>query len=721
MKLDRRRVAALAIVAALVCLTVCGIVIWRVEKALGSSRREAAERELLAFEVRTLGAQPNPGFEGISSPAVYKSAAVFEGRIYLAGPAGLYAYAADGTLEHIYRTGIDLPAAPLGEMAVGMLVDAHQPELLIATQGAGIVCFDGHLFRQIVGTNADVRVITSLLPLGSGRLLVGTAKLGLLIYDGKTLKRFHPTTDNVYVTALAGSEAELWVGTLNDGLLWWHGGQTDRIGEEQGLPDRRVEQIALAGGKAYIGTPMGVAEVREGKVARVLAKGRYAHSLMADGDGLLVGQMEAGVLRVSLSGAENDVQARRPIAARGGRESSQNQGGKPEKHTSGAKAPSHSDGVIRGLKPPPPSAGAKALDHSETFSARLKSCPDTKQDSSAECRTLAQQTAAFKPVTFTVEQFLAVGDARYALATDGLLQLEPDGEWRKILGGGGGQLTDRDVSALLVASDGRLWVGYFDRGLDILSATGGKVEHVENEHVFCVNRIVEDTRQGAVAVATANGLVIFNRDGQQKRVLGREAGLIADHVTDVALYNGGMALATPAGITFLDKSGAHSIYAFQGLVNNHVYALGAGGDKLVAGTLGGLSLLSGGEVRKNLNTATSGLKHNWITALAEVGNDWLVGTYGAGVMRLMADGSVTPTEATRAGVVVNPTAMAADGRMVLAGTLGQGLMVGDATGTRWRTVTAGLPSLNVTALVIYKGVVYVGTENGLVKIDEGKL
>jgi ligand-binding sensor domain-containing protein len=667
MKLNRRRVAALAIVAALVCLTVCGIVVWRVEKALGSSRREAAERELLGFEVRTLGAQPNPGFEGISSPAVYKSAAVFEGKIYLAGPAGLYAYAADGALERIYRTGIDLPAAPLGQMAVGLLTDARQPELLIATQGAGIVCFDGHLFRQIMGTNADVRVITSLLPLGSGRLLMGTAKLGLLIYDGKTLKRFHPTTDNVYVTALAGSEAELWVGTLNDGLLWWHGGQTDRIGEEQGLPDRRVEQIALAGGRAYVGTPMGVAEVREGKVARVLAKGRYAHALMADGDGLLVGQMEAGVLRVSLSGQENDVQVRRPIAVRGGGESSQNQGGKPEKHTSGAKAP------------------------------------------------------AYQPERITVEQFLAMGDARYALATDGLLRRESDGAWRRILGGGGGQLTDRDVSALLVASDGRLWVGYFDRGMDILSATGGKVEHVENEHVFCVNRIVEDTRQGAIAVATANGLVIFNRDGQQKQVLGREAGLIADHVTDVALYGGGMALATPAGITFLDKSGAHSIYAFQGLVNNHVYALGADGDKLVAGTLGGLSLLSGGEVRKNLNTATSGLKHNWITALTEVGNDWLVGTYGAGVMRLMADGSVMPTEATRTGVVVNPTAMAADGRMVLAGTLGQGLLVGDANGTRWRTVTAGLPSLNVTALAIYKGVVYVGTENGLVKIDEGKM
>jgi len=62
---------------------------------------------------------------------------------------------------------------------------------------------------------------------------------------------------------------------------------------------------------------------------------------------------------------------------------------------------------------------------------------------------------------------------------------------------------------------------------------------VENEHVFCVNRIVEDTRQGAIAVATANGLVIFDRDGRQKQVMEREAGLIADHVTDVAIYHDG--------------------------------------------------------------------------------------------------------------------------------------------------------------------------------------
>jgi ligand-binding sensor domain-containing protein len=674
MKLQRRSVTIAGIAAAFLCLVVSGLVIWRVERALDGANRDASQRERFEVEERTLGAQPNPGFEGIWAPAVFKSAALFQGSIYLAGPAGLYAYAADGRLEHIYRAGMDLPAAPLGEMAVGMPNGARQPELLIATLGEGVLAFDGQGFRQIRARQDEARAVTSVLPLASGRLLMGTAKLGLLIYDGKTLTRFHSTTDNVYVTALAGTEAELWVGTLNDGLLHWQGGQTERIGEEQGLPDRRVEQIALAEGRAYVGTAMGVAEVREGKIARVLARGRYAHALLVDGDALLVGQMEAGVMRLPLSGPENDTNARRPIVAL---------------------------------------TGADAADSHPFRKGRGK---DGAPSVHAPANALSGQAA---PVT--VEQFFTAGGGRYALASSGLLREEADGQWRRRLGGGGAQLTDREVSALLMAADGRLWVGYFDRGLDILPAAGGEAEHVENEHVFCVNRIVEDARHGAVAVATANGLVIFDRDGRQKQVLEREAGLIANHVTDVALYGDGMALATPAGITFLDASGAHSIYAFQGLVNNHVYALGASGDQLVAGTLGGLSLLTGGSVRRNLTTANSGLKHNWITGLAQVGSEWLVGTYGAGVLRLAADGSVTPTEATRQGVVVNPAAMAADGRIVLAGTLGEGLLVGDATGMRWKTVTAGLPSLNVTALAIRNGVVYVGTENGLVKISEDKL
>ena len=219
MNVKTRRVAVVGIAVALVSLAVLGVVAWRVERALNASKRDAAQKELLGVEERVLGAQPNPGFEAISSPAVFKSAAMYQGNLVLAGPAGLSVYSSDGELLHIYRVGIDLPASPLGQIAEGMLTNSRQAELLIATQGAGVLAFDGRIFRQIAGKNEEARAVTSVLPLASGRLLIGTAKLGLLVYDGKTLKRFHPTTDNIYVTALAGSEAELWVGTLNDGVL----------------------------------------------------------------------------------------------------------------------------------------------------------------------------------------------------------------------------------------------------------------------------------------------------------------------------------------------------------------------------------------------------------------------------------------------------------------------------------------------------------------------
>ncbi|MGA3129185.1 MAG: hypothetical protein ABSD59_00180 [Terracidiphilus sp.] len=187
----------------------------RVERALGGLRRDAAHEGSLGVEVRPLAPQPNPGFEGFTASAVFKSAAEFQGRLFLAGPAGLYAYSPDGRLNHIYRARMELPAVPLSQLAVGMLTGSQQPELLIATSGAGVLAFDGRVFRQIPANRDEARNVTALLPLATGRLPIGTAKLGLLIYDGTELKRFHSTTDNVYVTALAGTDAELWVGTLD--------------------------------------------------------------------------------------------------------------------------------------------------------------------------------------------------------------------------------------------------------------------------------------------------------------------------------------------------------------------------------------------------------------------------------------------------------------------------------------------------------------------------
>ncbi|HEX4602721.1 MAG TPA: hypothetical protein VH724_01910, partial [Candidatus Angelobacter sp.] len=207
----------------------------------------------------------------------------------------------------------------------------------------------------------------------------------------------------------------------------------------------------------------------------------------------------------------------------------------------------------------------------------------------------------------------------------------------------------------------------------------------------------------------------------KRQVLGRADGLLADHVTDAALYGNGMVLATPAGLTFLDSAGPRSLYAFHGLVNNHVYSVAASGKEVVAGTLGGISVLENENVAANYTVATRGLTHNWISAITRTGNYWIVGTYGGGIVRLLANGRFEPFDVATGKFEVYPNAMLATDRHVLAGTLGQGLYIYNRGTNRWSVITEGLPSLTVTALAADKGYIYVGTDNGLVLISEQNL
>jgi hypothetical protein len=182
-----------------------------------------------------------------------------------------------------------------------------------------------------------------------------------------------------------------------------------------------------------------------------------------------------------------------------------------------------------------------------------------------------------------------------------------------------------------------------------------------------------------------------------------------------------MVVATPAGLSFVDSAGVRSLYVFQGLVNNHVYSVATRGTVTVAGTLGGLSVLADDVVRANYTTANSHLKHNWITALAQVDDEWFAGTYGAGVLRLDKSGEWHSFADLQGGFLVNPNAMTVSGGLVYAGTLDRGLFIFDRASGRWTNTTLGLPSRNVTAVVAGKGYVYVGTDNGLVRIAEGAL
>jgi ligand-binding sensor domain-containing protein len=626
----------LAAVVCAVLLVTALAVRWRAMRALGEASGSYASELDFAFAAHPLTPALDNGFEWISAPAVFSHAVVFQGKLFIAGPAGLFVYDARGNLERHYRVGRELPPAPLTCITQGIVAGSTQPALIIATGGEGVLLFDGAEFRQIRPVDPTARAVTDVLLLDSGQLLIATNKRGVLAYDGKKIGYFHPSLQGLQVTALAGTEADLWVGTLNRGVFHWHAGQLESFSEAEGLPDSAVHAVAVAGNTTYVGTSVGVTEFDSGRLARTVARDLFALSLYVQSDTLLVGTIEQGLVGIS----------RR--------------------------------------------AG--------TASAR-------------------------QPGLGTVKQIFASGEAVYALANNELYRRSGDAlEWKRVLEHQSTLLTDRNVSAVAQGPDGRLWVGYFDRGLDILETGGQHVTHIEDEHVYCVNRIASDQRRRQVDVATANGLVLFDAAGSKLHVLGRSNGLIANHVTDVVPYGSGMAIATPAGLTFLDSGGARSLYAFHGLVNNHVYALGSVGTRLMAGTLGGISQLEDEQVRVNYNAGTGGLKHNWVTAIVPVEGEWFVGTYGEGIMRLDSGGRFQSFDiATGAGIEVNPNAMLVAGQHVLAGTLGKGLYVYNSNSGLWTVVTTGLPSLNVTALAEAGGYVYVGTDNGLVRVSEASL
>jgi ligand-binding sensor domain-containing protein len=600
-------------------------------------------------------------FEWISTPALFTDVAEVDGTLYVAGPVGVFVYSAQGALVRHYRVGWELPAAPPKGLALGLSTSKVGRALYVATAGEGLLILDGldgssgtqgdilargnaagpgKAFQQVRARERDYRDLTAVLPLNTGRVLLGSQRKGVLVYDGKRLAPLHASLADLHVTALAGDESSVWIGTLGQGLLRWSAGRLDRFGEDDGLPDRQILSLALEGNRLFAGTPLGVAEFRNGRFERELAPGFFANTLLIRDETLLVGTLDEGVVEVPLEAA-------RPR---------------------GPRLASHGVGDLDGV---------------------------------------------------AIQRLIENGGLAYALAQDGLYALDRKaGENSQLLERGAAVLTDRNVSALNRDAAGRLWVGYFDRGLDILDPSLDHARHIEDETVFCVNRIVESPEKGLTAVATANGLAMFDASGNLQQVLGRDEGLIANHVTDVWFGAAGMIAATPAGITFLDAAGIRSLYAFHGLVNNHVYALAAAGDRLLAGTLGGLSVLDAGVVRASYTTGNSELKHNWITSIVSLDRDWFVGTYGAGILRLDEAGRWHSFADAGAPLEINPNAMVASADRVYAGALDEGLYVYERANGRWRVVTQGLPSRNVTALELSDGYLYVGTDNGLVRVAE---
>ncbi len=636
--------------------------LWLARQAVAESTQRASHSSELGFSFSPVASNVNSPFASIAAAADYRTAITFEGDLFVCGKSALYRCSTDGIVKQVWKVGRELPAAALVTVAVRR--GTGTPELWIGTDGEGAVVFDNHLMRQFRSNNPELRKVSALLGLDDGRMLIGTPEHGLLVTDTKQLSFFHPEFAQAEVTRLAGTKDALWVGTRQAGVWLWRAGEIRRL--ERDLPDPQVLSLATDGPRAWVGTPLGVAEFTDGKFSRKLAEGVFAQALgllpgteaspEATGGTLAIGTMDEGILLEDLR-----VQRSRPQRA--------------------------------------------GFDAAKSAAAAVQSFVRTPQ------------------------ALLAVSQRTVVRLPDAAISLDED---RAGVGGQSARLSDGHIAALWADQQGNLWVGYFDRGLDIVRISGNSAtRHIEDDHIFCVNRIKEDETGNVVAVATANGLALFDRSQQLRQVMDRKSGLIASHASDVLfrrLANGdsSMVVATPAGVSFVEGGSVSSIYAFQGLANNHVNTLAWRDGDLLAGTLGGFSLVRNGLVTASFTTANSGLHQNWITASAQDGSDVYLGTYGSGVVKLTAQGALERfgTQSPADGqerIEINPNALWVTPSAVYAGTSAQGLAIRKKGSERWHFVKAGLPSLNVTAIAGRDGVLYIGTENGLVKAAESAL
>ena len=323
------------------------------------------------------------------------------------------------------------------------------------------------------------------------------------------------------------------------------------------------------------------------------------------------------------------------------------------------------------------------------------------------------------------EKAKAAAAARFAVSEEKLFLLSDRGVFeiagakiKRFAESGKNELTDNFVSAL--AFDRRkanLWVGTFRRGIDILSADGKKLKHLESEAVREINYL--EPVGELMSSATSGGLLKLKSDFSAENLTKNE-GLPTNSVTHFA----GDYIATAKGLAFRENEKIRVLSTVQGLPNNSVYAVLRTGEKLYAGTLGGLAEIFGKRVTRVFKDSNSKLETNWVTALcrtttaaAAAGERFFIGTYGGGVFELTPAGEIRSFASEAGKFTVNPNAIYTDGERLYVGTL-TGARVLDLKTQKWTILEGVLPSETVMSIAGDDASVYFGTTSGIARIDK---
>ena len=657
--LVRPRLVALSIGLLLLFATAFGLLRFKrsVDRTLTSSRQEVIDQHSVYLKSRVIVPQSRAGFSLFPATIAARTGVFHQNHLFIASNLGLLQFDQNGREIRRYSALDGLPSNHLTAMA------STPDALWIGVRPQGLLRFTGTQFEYFYAEKGSDFEVTALLALPSGELWIGTKQRGLLVFQGNRAVEFEPQISSRFITALQGDHRQAVIGTFSDGAWLYRQGILSQFKKAAGasgrLLDDQVTSLAGTFEAVYVGTPLGVTEIQDGKVFEHFAEGVTIRSLTTGPKP--VAATDRGLVMLN---------PRSPLR----RESARSDAVQivRQSFSPPGEAPSGINGLLPVLD------GWLALTDNGIYSTDLL------------------ERGLWKP---------------FGIDSSGVLHgsksvAEPF------------QLSDTNISALAFDQSNNLWVGYFDRGLDVFDSQGKRLIHHEDDRIFCVNHLLA-LRDGRMVVSTANGLAIY--DGTRlHRFITEKQGLIHKAVAMTHSLGGTTErwlAATAEGVSLFEGNRpTQNLFVLHGLASNHVYCASSLGKRVYLGTLGGISILEEGRIAFSWNTANSGLAANWVNALAVLGPKLFVGTYGGGIQSVEGDGQWTDYGESIGRFEVNPNAMAVDGSRLYAGTLDRGIQIYDNAQDRWQQLREGLPSQNVTAFAFASDRVLVGTDWGLVEI-----
>ena len=371
-------------------------------------------------------------------------------------------------------------------------------------------------------------------------------------------------------------------------------------------------------------------------------------------------------------------------------------------------------GLARGPREGPlePVRGGESLAQAAWHEDSLWAASDPPQNT---LRVLtADGSARDELLPSPARRVFSVSGVLLADTEDGLLRRDPDG-WRLVL-------PRRDslpagwahVTALARFRD-RLYAGFFDGGVAFAEETadGLRWRAVPGTAAWGTNAMLASG--GELWIASLRGASRY--DGTRLRPVDGPGAAFS-----LAATRDGVAVGYGQGVLL---PGATLLSAFHGLPGNQALAL-LEAELLYVATPSGLGAIAGRRVLWRVTGGEGKLPHPWLTALLANRDGLLVGTWGGGLAR-RASGRVmqgralqdtmswTPFAETE-GLAVSPGALASTLGRAWVGTDAHGLWRQTADGARFARADVALPSARVSALLAEPGVLWVGTDEGLVKL-----